>query len=653
MYPVSEAFLAELRKHTRVEHVRGSIGSALFTDSNVLSMNISNRCSDTSDITFGSAYIGQLQATFVNVAISRGSWGGKVITLFWGLDIYDEDTETTTTEWLPIGLYEIASAEWTDVGVNIVANDYMEKFEKDFTGVQTQSGGIYDFASYACSRCGLTFGMTRDEVETTLPNGDQILGLYEENNIKTWRDLMSWLAQAAGGFVTADRDGSIVIRSFANSAVVDEWGAVERIVGTTFSDYETLYDGISVVNIEDQTLEYYSGAGSTGDGTAINLGQNPFLQYGLKVTRDAQRQRIANVAHSIAWTPFSTRTLSCLAYDLGDLVECTEGVAGSEELTCCVQSYDWTFKNTTAYVGYGADPRLSSGYSKTDKNLQGLLSKVESGEITYYQFRNIEEIELENNVETTIASIKFAAKKNTDVDIWLEVKLNTENISEQIQVPVYDEQEDPETHETEEIQVGYWYQEHELPITALIKYYFDDHLIGYQPVETWNEDGYHTIHYGYFLPNVDNITNHTFVAKMILGSGTGMIAIDDANMIVRGQALVGSVIWDGTLDVADETGLYEFRELTSVGFTESAPVIQKTWTADDPEYDGEHLRYVEVFTDDFEIENIGADEAVGLVEDGLSINMWGVMFAFITEDGSDALITEGDEHIIVTEYDEL
>ena len=390
MYPVSEAFLAELRKHTRVEHVRGSIGSALFTDSNVLSMNISNRCSDTSDITFGSAYIGQLQATFVNVAISRGSWGGKVITLFWGLDIYDEDTETTTTEWLPIGLYEIASAEWTDVGVNIVANDYMEKFEKDFTGVQTQSGGIYDFASYACSRCGLTFGMTRDEVETTLPNGDQILGLYEENNIKTWRDLMSWLAQAAGGFVTADRDGSIVIRSFANSAVVDEWGAVERIVGTTFSDYETLYDGISVVNIEDQTLEYYSGAGSTGDGTAINLGQNPFLQYGLKVTRDAQRQRIANVAHSIAWTPFSTRTLSCLAYDLGDLVECTEGVAGSEELTCCVQSYDWTFKNTTAYVGYGADPRLSSGYSKTDKNLQGLLSKVESGEITYYQFRNIE-----------------------------------------------------------------------------------------------------------------------------------------------------------------------------------------------------------------------------------------------------------------------
>lgn len=646
MYPVTEAFLAELRKHTRVEHVRGSIGSALFTDSNVLSMNLTNRCSDTADITFGSAYIGQLEATFVNVAIPRGSWGGKTISLFWGVEIYDEDTETTSTEWLPVGLFEISSAEWTDMGVNIVANDYMMKLDKTFTGVQTQSGGIYDFASYACLQCGLTFGMTRDEVETTLPNGDQILGLYEENDIKTWRDLMSWLAQSAGGFVTADRDGSIVIRSFANSTVVDEWGAVERIVGTVFSDYETLYDGISVVNIEDQTLEYYSGAGSTGDGTAINLGQNPFLQYGLKVTRDAQRQRIANVAHSIAWTPFSTKTLSCLAYDLGDLVECTEGVAGPEELTCCVQSFDWTFKNVTSYVGYGADPRLATGNSKTDKNLAGLLSKVESGEITYYQFRNIEEIELANNVETTIASIKFAAKKNTDVDIWLEVKLNTENISEQEQVPVYDEEEDPETHETTEVQIGYWYQEHELPITALVKYYFDDHLIGYQPVETWNEDGYHTIHYGYFLPNVDNITNHTFVAKMVLGSGTGEIAIDDAIMIVRGQALVGSVIWGGQLDLADETGLYEFKEVSSVGFQEDGITVAL-------QTDENGKRIKRTLTDDYETENIGSDEPAEVYESALSINFFKNMFALLSEDGTQMLITEDDSGIIVTEYDQV
>lgn len=640
MYNVTPEFLAQLRKHTRVEHVRGTIGSALFTDSNILSLSLSNRCSDTSDISFGSAYIGQLTATFVNVAIPRGSWGGKTITLFWGVEI-DQEGDDPVTEWIPIGLFEIASAEWTDVGVNIVANDYVEKLEKNFTGVQTQSGGIYDFAYYACSRCGLTFGMTREETEA-LPNGDQILGLYEENNIETWRDLMSWLAQCAGGFVTADRDGSIVIRSFADSAVVDSWTETERIVGTAFSDYETLYDGVSVVNIEDQTLEYYSGAGSTGDGVAITLGQNPLLQYGIKPTRDAQRQTIANIAASIKWTPFRTQTLSCLAYDMGDLIECSGGVASSEELTCCVQGYDWTFKNTTAYTGYGSDPRLATGSSKTDKNLAGLLSKVESGEITYYQFKNIEEIELGENIETTIASIKFAAKKETDVDIWLEVKLDTQNISEQEQIPVYDEVENPDTQETEEVQIGYWYQEHKLPITALVKYYYDDHLIGYQPVETWNEDGFHTIHYGYFLPHVDTITNHTFVAKMVLGSGTGTIAIDDATMIVRGQALVGSVIWDGTIDVADETGLYEFRELTPVDFTEE--VTSSVVTPLQPD---------SPLTDNTEDPDIGADDPTELEDTAFTITLFGVNFAFISEDGEDVFITEDDDDMIVTEYDSV
>lgn len=640
MYEVSNAFLAELKKHTRVEHVRGTIGSALFTDSNVLSMSISNRCSDTSDVTFGSAYIGQLQATFINVAIPRGSWGGKTITLFWGVEIYDEETEQTDTEWIPVGLFEIASAEWTDMGVNIVANDYVEKLEKSFTNLQTQSGEVYDFASYACTQCGLTFGMTQAECRD-LPNGDELLGLYAENNIKTWRDLMSWVAQSVGGFVTAERDGSIVIRSFADSEIVDEWTDKERITGSVFSDYETLYDGISIVNIDDQTLTVYSAEGSTGEGSVINLGQNPFLQFGLPEIRDAQRQAVAEVAHSITWTPFKSSTLSCLVYDLGDLVTCTDGVAGSEELTCGVMAYDWKFKNTTNYTGYGADPRLASGSSKTDKNLQGLLSKVESGEITYYQFKNIEEIELGNNIETTVASIKFAAKKETDVDIWLEVKLNTENVSEQEQVPVYDEQEveDPDTGEiiTEEVQIGYWYQEHELPITALVKYYYDGQLIGYQPIETWNEDGFHTIHYGYFLPNVDTTTSHTFMAKMVIGSGTAEIAIDDATMILRGQALVGSDVWDGEINVSDETGLYDIKSLSVVALTDDTPSI-------------EFVIPTEITaTDETPTKNIEALGNKTVDEDDLSIILRNSVFRFVSEDGDYNIVDETDHYYITTE----
>lgn len=640
MYEVSNEFLAELKKHTRVEHIRGTIGNALFTDSNVLSMEISNRCSDTSDITFGSAYIGQLQATFVNVAIPRGSWGGQTITLFWGLEIYDEETETTSTEWVPVGLFEVASAEWTDIGVNIVANDYMSKLEVNFAGIQTQSAYIYDFALFACEKCGLVFGMTKAEVEA-LPNGDQLLGLFEENNIKTWRDFMSWLANTVGGFVTADRDGTIVIRSFADSTVVDEWSSTERITGSVFSDYETKYDGISIINIEDQTLVYYSGTGSEGDGVSIALGQNPFLQYGLDEVKDAQRQAIADVAHSIDWTPFQTQTLSSLVYDLGDLITCSDGVAGLEDLTCCVQFYDWRFKNTTSFVGYGADPRLATGSSKTDKNLQGLLSKVESGEITYYQFKNVDEILLGENEETTIASIKFAAKKETDVDIWLEVKLDVENISDGSQVPVMTEETviDPETGDpvTEIVQIGWWDLSHETPVTAVVKYYYDGALIGYQPVETWNEDGLHTIHYGYYLPNVDNITNHTFMATLTLGSGEASIAVNDATMVLRGQALAGAPAWNGEIEVEDEIGTYDIRRLTATEIEETTVELDlQTPTSFD-------------LSDEVETEEFGVLVPMRHKEGSVSVVLRNVVLNIISEDGQYNITDESGDYNITTE----
>lgn len=636
MYQVSEEFMSVLSQHTRVEHVRGTIGSALFSDSNILGLSISNRCSDTSDITFGSAYVGQLTATFINVAVPRGDWGGKTITLQWGVDIYDEETETTTTEWIPVGVYTVASAEWTDVGVNITANDVMEKFDRTFTGLQTETAYLYDFLSYACDRCGVTLGMDREDVEA-LPNGTEILGLYEENDIKTWRDFVSWLAQTAAGFITADRDGSVVVRSFADSEEVDEWTPTQRIAGSVFSDYTTLYDGISVVNIEDQSLSYYSGTGSSGDGTAINLGSNPFLQVGLQETKDRQRQNIADVAHSMEWTPFKTSLLSCLIYDLGDLVTCSDGVAGEDDLTCCLQAYEWQFKNLIVFTGYGSDPRLATGQSKTDKNLSGLLSKVENGEITYYQFKNVEDIEVGEEDETTIASIKFAANKVTDVDIWFEAKMNLTKTSDTENVTIYDVEESGDPPVEEEVETSmYWKYEKHLPIIATVRYYYDGVLIGYQPMETWNEEGYHTIHYGYYLPRVSTETSHTFVAKLFLENGTAVISENDATMLLRGQALAGTVQWEGEIDVEDITGLYDVKCITAHSIEETLDVslsipdditlLDKVGTEDINELDPEPIE-----------------------EGSVSVLLRNIIYNLVTEDGLSNLTDSSGDYDIVTE----
>ena len=72
MYPVSAAFKTQMKKSHRIEHVRGTIAGVSFDDDNIVSLNYSNRCSDTSDVTFGSAYIGQISAVFTGLNIQWG-----------------------------------------------------------------------------------------------------------------------------------------------------------------------------------------------------------------------------------------------------------------------------------------------------------------------------------------------------------------------------------------------------------------------------------------------------------------------------------------------------------------------------------------------------------------------------------------------------
>lgn len=571
MYPVSNEYITALRSPARFEHCRGTIGGAVsFTDANIINLNYSNRCSDTADVNFGSAYIGQIDATFINLPIARGSWRDLQIIIEAGLTLEDD-----TIEYIPLGVFTVQSAEWTDVGIRIIANDNMIKLDRTLTATQITGGTIYTLARYACEQCGLTFGLSEAQAEA-LPNGTEILGLYSENDIKTYRDFLAWIAQVAGGFVTADREGNIIIRSFADNTVVDTLTAADRISGSTFADYATLYDGISIVNIEDQTLEYYSAG--TGDGAAINLGSNPFLQYGLPEVKKTQRERIAAIAHGIAYTPFKTSILSNIVYDLGDVIQCAGGIAGATIQNCCIMQLDWTLKQTTALSGFGADPSLATGQSKTDKNLAGLLSKTQNNTFTYYTAANIAEIGLPESTieephEVEIFNIKFAAKETVPVEIWHEININlTLHDGPEVDVYAPDPDPDPEDPDPEEIVVGHFTGE-KPPAHCIVRYYYDNTQIIYTPEETWDEEGLHIIGTNYFLPAVDNTQAHTWRVTLEMIDGSAVVAIDDAHALLKGQGLVGQdAIWDGEINVEDITGYYEIGRLTITDITDTATI---------------------------------------------------------------------------------
>lgn len=636
MYNVSADYLEKLHSLTHVEHCRGTIGGESFDDSNIIKMNYTNRCSDTEDITLGSCYIGQIEASLVNVYISRGNWYNQQMTVEVGLEIDEE-----TIEWVPLGRFIIKQAVWDEIGINITASDKIVQLEEEeFDGqyTQLQAGTIYEMARFACGKCGLTFGMTRQEAEA-LPNGTSIFTLYKENSFKTYRDFMSALSQLAGGFVYANRDGQIIIKSFLKPEnTVDTITASDRMAGVEFSDYNTLYNGVRVeVNNgkDSYIIKPY------GVQTWIDLGQQPFLQIGLSETIKQYAENIAAAVRTIKTTPFHFSTLSTICYDIGDYITAAPQLStGYGPFTCLICSVNWTFKELTEFEGYGSNPDLKTGKSKAEKQLDSISSQVNSNEFKYYTYTNIAEVNVLQDTETEIGNIIFASNKNTDVDITTEIILDAiATSSSQERVTVYQDTPDPLDPGGDPItsEIGYWLDTVTDPIIAHVRYYLDGVLQFHEPIETMDEDGVHTLHYDYLLHDIDESQAHTWRVTLELTDGAGAIAPDGILLTLGGQGLVGEDRWDGTVNASDEIPTAAISGLSPATITDIGPTITKqtptTVTA----------------SDSVPTAAIAGMEPAEISEGNINIILRNELFNFVTEDKTANITNEGKTANITTE----
>ena len=248
MYSVSNDFKTAIKAPAQEFDLRGYIDEEAFYKDDVLkgSFSITNQCSGNDEVAIGSVYIGELNVTFL-LDLPDYSLVGKTITVEVGVRISEN-----AFEYVPMGVYIVAEATKTAAGLVIKAYDNMSLLDKAFTD-QAQ-GTPYQIAYYACTECGLTLANANFD---NFANHDKNLIEHPSADIETFRDLLYWLSQSLGCFVTADRNGNIAFRAY-NMTVVDTLDTSHRFTGGKFSDYTTYYTGLSCVNIEEQTTSYYA-----------------------------------------------------------------------------------------------------------------------------------------------------------------------------------------------------------------------------------------------------------------------------------------------------------------------------------------------------------------------------------------------------------
>ena len=602
MYPVSEAFLQAVQGNTRKYYWTGKITTVAgveysFTQEEIVkgSGYITAQCCGNSEIELGAVYAAELGISLF-LDIDRYTLEDAKVELVYHLRLADGSYEA-----VPMGIFEVSEANRTAHVLELKAYDCMLRFDRDFNGFET-IGTAYGMMALCGTACGVELAQSQEEIEA-LPNGSELLSIYPENDIETYRDVLYFTAQVLGGFFCINREGRLEFRQYGNTPVMEIMQ--KHRFSSSFSDFVTRYTAVSSTNLRTQTSEYY--ALETDNGLTMNLGTNPLLQFGLEETREELCRNILTALSAVNYVPFDSDTIGNPALDLGDVLTFSGGQADAQQITC-VTSFTVKIGGRQSLKCVGKNPRLSQAKSKNDKNISGLLNQIEAGKIGIHTFTNASEYSI-GETDVRIISIEFASKEENHAQFFGQVVVDvaaypatrSANASGTIVIPfpsgntgdsggAADTENSSEDgaagEETMDISVDV-----SLPVTwmedgkAVCYVTFElnnTEILLHHPAETWHS-GKHILSLYYPIENiVPNITN-TFNVYLRMEDGSGSVGIGDCIASISGQAMAAAAAWDGRIDIEETSALFSVSGgLQARGFTEAVDVgtmelVQKSY----------------------------------------------------------------------------
>lgn len=574
MYPVSDAFLRAVRSNTRKYFWTGTIVTKggmtyEFGAKEVVkgSGYISRQCCGSTEIELGTVYAAEMGITLLS-DIDRYTLEDAQVTLVFHLVLADG-----LVEEVPMGVFEVSEANRLAKCLELKAYDFMLRFDKSFNGFETV-GTAYDFIALCCKRCKVEFANKRAEIDA-MPNGGVTLSVYTENDIETCRDVLFYVAQVLGGFFIINREGKLELRKYGKDPVMK----VEQRhrFSSSFSDFITRYTAVSSTNKQTQIAEYY--ALDPDNGLTMNLGVNPFLQFGLKETREMLCRNILADLSVIRYVPFGSDTIGNPALDPGDVLTFTGGQADEGQITC-ITSIRQKIGGKQSLKCVGKNPRLAQAKSRNDKNISGLLNQIEdnakTGKIGIHTFTNASAHEI-GQTRVKLVSIQFASSEENHMQFFAQVVVDvaadpverSAEASGTVVIPFpggsgsgtgsaddtsggADAGSRSGSEVSVDVSLPVKWQEDGQAVCHVVFEFNNEEIMEHCPVETWHS-GKHILSLYYPIEKiVANYTN-TFNVYLWMENGSGTVDVGDCIASVSGQAMAAGEAWDGKLEVEDYT----------------------------------------------------------------------------------------------------
>lgn len=552
MYPVSELYKQTITEPSRNYYWSGKIVTKdereyPFENKDIVkgSGYITRQCSGSSEIELGTVYAAELGISLFS-DIDRYTLDGAKITLDFHLVLSDGSIET-----VPMGIFFIAEANRHIKTLELKAYDAMLNLDKNFNK-GLSSAYPYEFLSHLSKACKVELAQSEEEIQG-LTNGTELFGIYQENDIESWRDFLYYLAQALGCFATINRFGKLMLVPYQNTPtkVVDS----RHRFTSSFSDFVTRYTAISSTNKKTEKAEYY--AKDPDDGLTMNLGINPLLQFGLEETRKRILNGVLDAICVVEYVPFDSDTIGDPVLDLGDILQFTGGQA-DETKRSAITAITTKINGKQTIKCVGKNPKLAEAKSKNDKNITGLINSISETRLSVYTFTNALALDV-GNEKLSIINMEFASGDETNAEFHaqciMQVASNADTRSVTAETTVdLGETEDEDGNKVENKKVVSfpisWNEDGQSEVT--IYYMLDGHEVEqFHPKETWHS-GNHLLTMYYPIIELEANQLHTFEVLISMKNGTAHIDDQDIMATITGQGLGVQDRWDGRI-TADDT----------------------------------------------------------------------------------------------------
>lgn len=539
MFEVSEKFKNAVRQNTRKYEWYGTIttksGKAYkFSAKDIVkgSGYIKWQCCSSSEIELGTVYAAEMGISLFS-EIDRYTLEDAAIRLYYSLTLSDGAVES-----IPMGIFEVSEANRKVRTLEIKAYDYMLRFEKTLK-LESSSGTPYQFLKAACDACKVEMAQTVAEINT-LPNGKTTLGIYSDNDIETFRDLIYYVAQVLGCFCQIDRYGKLVLKKYGNTSV---WNVPQKErFDSSYSDFVTRYTAISSTNQISQTAEYI--AMEKDDALTMNLGINPLMQFGLKSVRERMLREILTALQKVNYVPFDSNTIGNPALEVGDVLRFSGGHADETQISC-ITSIECKINGKMSLKCVGKNPRLASAKSKNDKNITGLMNSVESGKTIIYNFVNVAPFVIGQSL-TNVMDIDFTATEDTTAAFQCEMLLEVVK---------------PEISEDTEI------KEDTFPELTIVYKLNNESIDNFMPTKTCLY-GKHIVTLFFPISKVIENSSNTFSMYLKISSGTVKIEEAQIRATISGQGLAAGLgDWNGRININENIGFINISDVPFVADT--------------------------------------------------------------------------------------